>query len=117
MPDRNSSNQSPASPDLEQLERKKLVGETAKIRWRELEVFFARGVVIYVATHLDLVNVAWEISRDNTAQLQAWIDDGELLREFDTQASAWSSTDASVWSVVVKPWVLVQAIPDKQVLN
>ncbi len=102
---------------VDKLEREKLVAETAKIPWMELQVFFTRGMVVYVSEQLDLIDVALELSRDNADQLKQWIDSGELLRNFDEQAKVWSSSNALVWCVVVKPWVLVQPLPDERVLN
>ena len=103
--------------ELESLQRASLLGETSKIPWQELETFFARGMVVQVAPHLDLINVALEISRDNARLLEHLIDSGDITREFDEQAAAWSEDDAVVWCVVVKPWVLVQSVRDDRVLN
>ncbi len=94
--------------ELEKLERAKLNTETATISWKEIEPYFAKGMVIYVAENLDLIDVAFQISRDKTSRVQQWIDKGEILREFDELAARWSEEDTVVWCVVVKPWVLVQ---------
>ena len=94
--------------NLEKLEHAKLNTETATIPWREIEPFFAKGVVVLVEEHLDLVEVAFQISRDNSAKVSEWIEQGNLLRDFDEQAARWSEEDAVVWCVVVRPWVLVQ---------
>ena len=94
--------------DLEKLGHAKLNSETATIAWKEIEPFFAKGLVVLVNEHLDLVDVAFEISRDNTARISEWIEQGSLLRDFENQATQWSEEDAVVWCVVVRPWVLVQ---------
>jgi len=86
----------------------KLNSETATIAWKEIEPFFAKGLVVLVNENLDLVDVAFEISRDNTARISEWIEQGNLLRDFEDQATQWSEEDAVVWCVVVRPWVLVQ---------
>lgn len=90
------------------LARKKINTETAKISWRELQHQFACGSTIYVAPSLDLVEVALEISRDNTAAVKEWLQKGQLGPVSDQQAQAWTDSDTLVWSVVVRPWVLVQ---------
>ena len=94
--------------NLEKLGHAKLNSETATIAWKEIEPFFAKGLVVLVNEHLDLVDVAFEISRDNTARISEWIEQGNLLRDFENQATQWSEEDAVVWCVVVRPWVLVQ---------
>jgi len=41
-----------------ELERARIIGETAKIPWLELQRFFAAGKVMWIAADLDLVDVA-----------------------------------------------------------
>lgn len=88
--------------------------ETAQIHWRELQRFFASGNAIAVDPTLDLTHVAAQIAADNAAQLKQWMASGLVDAVKDTQALQWYETDALVWAVVIKPWVLVQPI-DEQV--
>ena len=94
----------------EQLARAKLVGETAKLPWRELQRFFAGGTVIFVSVDIDLVEAAYQLSQDNAEQVAAWQAQGLLGHVADDQALEWYNSDALVWSVVVRPWVLVQPV-------
>lgn len=96
--------------DPELLLRAKLEGETAKMPWRELQRFFASGTAIYVAPALDLIEVAAEISSNNEKQVGAWQASGELGQISDALALEWYEANALMWSVVVRPWVLVQPI-------
>lgn len=82
--------------------------ETARIAWKELQRFFASGSAILVGAELDLVEVAFQISEDNKAQVLEWMQSGQLARVPDAQALAWYEADADVWAVVVRPYVLVQ---------
>lgn len=84
--------------------------ETAQIRWHELQRFFASGNAIAVDPTLDLTHVAAQIAADNAAQIEAWMNAGLVDVVKDTQALQWYETDAFVWAVVIKPWVLVQPI-------
>ena len=93
-----------------ELDRAKIVSETAKIPWRELQRFFAGGKVIWITTGLDLVDVAEAIQRDDLASVQAWTESGKLAGASDDQAKRWIASDALLWAVVIKPWVLVQEI-------
>jgi hypothetical protein len=93
---------------LIQEEKAKIVAETAMIHWKELEKFYAQGLLILVSDHLDLVEVAYAISQDEAAQVSEWLESGLLLRDFNSQAIAWEKMNAEVWSVVIRPWVLVQ---------
>ena len=82
--------------------------ETARIAWKELQRFFASGSAILVSAELDLVEVAFQISEDNKAQVLEWMQIGQIARVPDAQALAWYEADADVWAVVVRPYVLVQ---------
>ena len=59
---------------------------------------------------LDLVEVALQMSRDNKQAVAAWMAEGAVAQVSDDQARQWLAEDRQVWSVVVKPWVLVQAV-------
>mgnify|MGYP001817855465 CR=1 FL=1 len=95
------------------MEREELNAETAKIPWQELQRFFANGSTIYVSPELDLIDVAIEICHDNKEQIEQWMADESVGQVSDDQAVAWLEADATLWSVVVKPWVLVQPLKDQ----
>lgn len=88
--------------------------ETARIRWQELQVFFASGKAIAVDTSLDLTQVASAIAQDNAAQLTTWMEAGAVDVVKDQQAQAWYEEDTLVWAVVIKPWVLVQPFTEQE---
>jgi hypothetical protein len=92
----------------QEIDRINLNLETSRIKWEELQRFFASGSAIFVNEALDLIDVAIQISRDNKEQVLGWMETGLLSRVSDTQALAWYETDAEVWAVVVRPYVLVQ---------
>lgn len=84
--------------------------ETAKIPWHELQRFFASGTAIYVAPALDLTAVASVMAEDDAAQLQHWMQANQVQQVSEAQASKWFDEQATVWAVVIKPWVLVQPV-------
>ncbi len=92
-----------------ELKRAKINSETARIPWRELQRFFAAGKVMWVAQELDLVDVAYALEQDALEQVEQWTTNDLLKPVADEQARAWFEGDASLWAVVVKPWVLVQS--------
>lgn len=94
---------------LIQEEKAKILGETAKIPWRELERFYAQGKLILVDDSLNLVEAGYSISLDDATKIIEWMENGLLKKQFDAQAKNWHKQDAEVWSVVIHPWVLVQA--------
>lgn len=103
--------------DAEQLHsllKQEIHSETAMIAWSELQRFFAAGKAVYVSSDLDLVEAALQVSIDNSDRVQQWMDSGKLAPVSDDQARYWIDTDASVWAVVVKPWVMVQEKKESQ---
>src|SRR4030065_1742746 len=88
--------------------RAKINLETSKIAWKELQRFFAGGTALMVSADLDLVEAAFQMSEDNVAQIQRWVEAGKLGKVTDAPAAAWVESDALVWAVVVSPWGLVQ---------
>lgn len=103
--DRHEQKQDGAHKDVY---RAKVNLETSRIAWRELQRFFASGAAIYVSNELDLVEVAFQVSEDNAAQVAAWMEAGVVARVADAQAQEWYDTDADMWAVVISPYVLVQ---------
>ena len=97
------------------MDREELNAETAKIYWKEVETFFANVAVIYVSSELDLIDVALDICLDNKLKVQQWMSENLVNKVSDQQALEWLSGDTVLWSVVVKPWVLVQPIKDSNV--
>ena len=91
----------------------KLNLETAKINWKELQLFFARGKVIHVHDHLDLIRIAASIADDAVETVERLLKSGEINLITDAQARIWLEEDAIVWAVVTRPWVLVQAVGSK----
>ena len=90
--------------------RARLNRETARIAWKELLRFFAAGTVIAVSEELDLVEVAIQISNDNKALIEQWMIEKRVGKVSDAQAKGWLETDACLWAVVVRPWILVQPV-------
>jgi len=84
--------------------------ETAKIAWKDLEVYFAGGNVIHVSPELDLTEVALQITKDNAESLKDWMSKGIIDVVTDKQAKEYAYTEATVWAVVIKPWILTQSI-------
>lgn len=88
--------------------RAKINGETSRMPWKALDRFFASGVVIAVSSDLDLVDVAYCVASDDKDAVAKWMAENKVARVSDAQASTWLAGDVSLWTVVVKPWILVQ---------
>lgn len=86
----------------------KLLGETARISWAELQPFFARGQLLWVAASMDLVEVAQALAEDDRTRVAAWLQAGQVAKVEETLAQDFLARDPELWAVVVSPWVLIQ---------
>lgn len=94
--------------ERQQVLREEYLRQTARIRWHELQTYYAHGSVIVVSPKLSLVDVAVQLGMDNTDSFQRWIAAGEVAGVSDDQALEWYEANAELWAVVAAPWVLVQ---------
>ena len=92
--------------------RTRLNLETGRISWKEIEVLFARGMVMYVAPQLDLVEVAALTAENNTEKMKVWTDQQLVGALTADQARDWQSRSPELWAVVVAPWAFVQERTD-----
>ena len=102
--------------DFEAIEQAKLNTEPALMPWHELQRFFAQGVVMQIAPHLDLLEVASKMSVADVTAVRAWFKAGELAHVTDALANRWFEHNTELWTVVVKPYILVQE-PKNQVVH
>lgn len=86
----------------------KLNLETSRIKWRDLQTYFARGHVVRVSPNLDLLDVAVELTADNKQRFEQWMADKQVGEVTPDEARHWYEQDSELWAVVVAPWVLVQ---------
>ncbi len=86
----------------------RLLSETAKIDWKDLESFFARGVLLYVGPGVDLVSVAEALANDDKETVSQWLSSGVVQRMQAEHATDFAARTPELWAVVVAPWVLVQ---------
>ena len=96
------------NPEEELDLRTRLNLETGRISWQEIEALFARGMAMYVAPQLDLVEVAALTAENDTEKMKAWAEQGMVGSLTTEQAKDWQSRNPELWAVVVAPWAFVQ---------
>ncbi|MBV2129207.1 DUF2288 domain-containing protein [Arsukibacterium indicum] len=94
-----------------ELIKAKIISETARIHWPQLQKFFAAGSVVTVSAEHDLVEVAYAFSADDKTQVANWLAAGTVGRTTEQQAQQWFDNNTELWAVVISPWVLVQDKP------
>ena len=87
-----------------------LIGSTAKIKFSELQRFFAQGIMYVVAKQADLIDVATKMIADDKASIQSLIEEGSFTLVQDECARNWLEDDTMLWCVVVAPYILVQEL-------
>lgn len=88
--------------------RQKLNRETARLHWHELLRHFASGAVVVIDNELDLIEVAVAFTEDDKASVEAWILAQRVCKATDALAAQWLQVNQQLWTVVVRPWILVQ---------
>ncbi len=106
-----------ADAESPELIRAKIISETARINWLELQKFYAAGSVITVEPQLDLIDVAFAFSRDDKTAVAQWLAEGTVGSTSEQQAKQWFDNQTGLWAVVISPWVLVQHKPLAPELN
>jgi len=84
--------------------------ECAPIVYKEIEQFFARGMLVLVSEGLDIIEVALSIQADDTKQINAWISSEKIIRVHDEYALKWSQKETVLMAITAVPWLLVQEI-------
>jgi hypothetical protein len=97
-----------SSAEREALLRREYLAQTARIRWHELQTWYARGCVIEVEGEMNLVELAVQLGLDNAALYEQLIGQGKVAPVSEAQALAWFESNPELWAVVAPPWVLVQ---------
>ena len=95
------------SPDSTPL-KEKLHEQTAVIAWKELQRFFAQGVVMWLDKDCDLVEIGTFLAEDQADKIEALMASAKFVAVSNDQAKKWFAQDVSLWSLVVAPFVLVQ---------
>jgi len=85
--------------------------DLAEVPWKDLRIHLQRDAIIIVADELDLVSVAAAVAADEKSQVEAWIDDGKLLKPTAEQAENWEKQlEKPFRMLIVQPFILVQMV-------
>ena len=82
--------------------------ETAKISWKEIEAFFAKGTLLQIEESEDLVNVAELIAANNEKEIETLIVNKKIAFATTDWVRKNCKPTTQLWTVVVAPYVLCQ---------
>jgi hypothetical protein len=84
----------------------KLEKFTGPTTWKYLRPHFQSGVLYFVDPNLPLAKVGTAFAENNTAQVEAWLKTGDLVKIEPLHAAQWETTDTPFEALVVSPFVL-----------
>ena len=88
--------------------KQKLNLETAKISWKELQVFFAKGSLLQIEATEDLLSVAELIAANDESAIESLI----LNQKIGFATPEWVKNNCTqttpLWTLVIAPYVLCQ---------
>ena len=96
-------------PDHQQLAHR-LEQVSGIVEWRLLKPHYQRDALIVIRAGVDLISVGVQIASDNQAQVKQWIGDQSLAKPTREQVEQWERDNPCFRSVVVAPFVLMQAV-------
>lgn len=100
---------SPAEDSLTALE--KLKKYSGCVPWSYLAPHYKAGALLYVDACLELEHVGLALTEDNSAQIQAWMRSGYLVKPCDLHCQHWETSHTEFQAMIVRPFVLAQAMP------
>jgi hypothetical protein len=91
--------------------RNRLGEELATVEWRALRTHVQRDSVILLAPELDMVEVAWCVARDRTADVAGWIAAGKVRKPGREELAKWErELEKPFRMLIVAPYVLIQPL-------
>ncbi len=83
--------------------------QLSEIDWQELKPHAQRDVIIVVDTHLDLIEVAMAIAKNETNKVQNWISEQLIQKPTEKQLSNWNGNPSQKFeTIIVQPFVLIK---------
>lgn len=90
--------------------KQKLNLETAKISWKEIESFFAKGNLLQIETDRDLVEVGELIASNNEKEIEKLILEKKIAFATPDWVKKHCQANTELWTLVVAPYVLCQLV-------
>lgn len=88
----------------------RLENEIGSIDWPGLERHFARGVLVWIAPEIKLVDVAISVVNDDAGSVAELMENGSIRRVTTEDAITWQQSETLFRALVAAPWVLVQPV-------
>lgn len=98
---------------LEDAIRARLTSLAGPVPYEDVADHLSRDAVFIVAATLSLVECGVAVATDDVARVEAWVGSGELRKPSQAERDSWPTETARRWmAIIVRPFVLVQDLPD-----
>lgn len=87
-----------------------LKDEVGTVSWSWLRPHQQRGILFLVVEKLDLVAVAVAVAEDHVAQIEVWLESGDLVRPTPDQVAEWEKSGGLFSGIIVKPYVFFKPV-------
>lgn len=88
----------------------KLEKYTGEVGWKYLRPHFESGALVYVDPSLSITEVGQAFADDDSEQVGAWRQSGDLVTPSQPHADFWEESGAMFRALVVTPFVLIQPL-------
>jgi hypothetical protein len=88
----------------------KLDKYSGEVEWSYLRPHFEAGNLVYVDPCLDLKVAGQAFASDDQAQVQKWLQCGDLVQPCELHAQHWESEQQCFQAMIVRPFILAQPI-------
>ncbi len=91
--------------------RERLEKDLAAVDWKSLRIHTQRDALILVATELDLIEVACQVTADAAEEVGGWITNGLLVKPSADQLASWETElDKPFRMLIAAPYILIQEV-------
>lgn len=91
--------------------KKKLEAELETVAWDALESHIKREALIMVDTSLDLLDVGEKVAKDETQYIQAWMNEGKIIKMTEDLAKEYQSQEGGKFLfIILQPFVFAQEL-------
>jgi hypothetical protein len=91
-------------------ENEKLEKYSGAVDWSYLRTHYQQDALLYVDASLQLAQVGEVIVSDDKAQVEHWLQTGDLLKPGPAHAEYWESSKIRFTAMVVSPFILIQPL-------
>ena len=85
--------------------------DIANVNWQDLMPHAQRDAIIFVAQHLNIIEVGVAIAQDDVNSVQNWVSKSLIHKPSSEQLATWNADSSILFNtLILQPFVLIQTI-------